>query len=196
MLITDSYRKLNSDLHAGGNYGRHGDKWAERVDQLVQEYHAATVLDYGCGQGSLGRALGEIVREYDPAIPEKSATPSPVDLVVCTDVLEHIEPACLGDVLDHLRDLSRKACFVVIATRPAQKFLADGRNAHLIVETDDYWRKQLGMRFRMVGYEPMAGEFASVLEPLRGWRALIGRVQAKLSAERIPPSASRHAARA
>lgn len=191
MLITDSYRKLNSDLHAGGNYGRHGDKWAAHVEQLVQQYDAATVLDYGCGQGSLARALGEIVSEYDPAISEKASPPLPADLVVCTDVLEHIEPDCLEDVLDDLRALTRKACFVVIATRPAQKFLADGRNAHLIVEPTDFWHKQLTMRFRMVSIDPMTGEFAAVLEPLRGLRSLIGRVRVILSGEHVRPGVSK-----
>jgi hypothetical protein len=138
------------------------------------------VLDYGCGQGSLARAIGDRVKEYDPAIPEKAAAPAPADLVVCTDVLEHIEPDCLAHVLDHLRDLTLKACFVVIATRPAMKFLADGRNAHLIIETDAFWRKQLDMRFRTVSFEPMTGEFAAVIEPLRGWRAIVGRLNVLL----------------
>ena len=172
---------MNSKLHAGGSYGRNGDRWAARVAELIDIYGARTVLDYGCGQGSLGRAIGERVKEYDPAIPEKAGAPAPADLVVCTDVLEHVEPDCLSDVLDHLRNLSRKACFVVIATRPAKKVLADGRNAHLIIETYEFWREQLEMRFRTVHFEPKTGEFAALLEPLRGWRALLGRARTWLS---------------
>ncbi|MDQ3079567.1 MAG: class I SAM-dependent methyltransferase [Pseudomonadota bacterium] len=120
---------MNSDLHAGGSYGRNGDRWAARVQELIDAYEAQSVLDYGCGQGALARAIGERVKEYDPAIPDKADAPAPADLVVCTDVLEHVELDCLSEVLDHLRQLSRKACFVVIATRPAKKVLADGRNA-------------------------------------------------------------------
>ena len=180
MLISDSYRRLNSDLHAGGNYGRNGDKWATRVAEISDRYDASTILDYGCGQGSLARALGARVQEYDPAIVDKSAAPLPADLVVCTDVLEHIEPDCLGDVLDHLRRLSRKACFVVVATRPAMKFLADGRNAHLIIEQDEFWRGRLNRRFKILSWEPMTGEFAAVLEPLKGWRAMLGLLAAKM----------------
>ncbi len=168
MLISDTYRRLNSDLHDGGSYGRNGDRWAARVQELIDTYGAQSVLDYGCGQGALARAIGEKVREYDPAIPEKANAPAPADLVVCTDVLEHVEPDCLSEVLDHLRQLSRKACFVVIATRPAKKVLADRRNAHLIIEPDEFWRGQLGARFQTVHFEPKTGEFAAVLEPLPG----------------------------
>lgn len=174
MLISQSYRALNSALHEGGKYGRHGDKWADKVRHLIDLYQACSVLDYGCGQGSLGRALGQIVREYDPAIAGKDSAPVPADLVVCTDVLEHIEPDCLSDVLAHLYSLSRTACFVVISTRPAQKFLADGRNAHLIVESDDFWRVRLLEHFFVREWIPLDREFAAVLEPLRGRAALHG----------------------
>ncbi|MBC2651533.1 class I SAM-dependent methyltransferase [Novosphingobium aerophilum] len=174
MLITQSYRALNRALHAGGQFGLYGDKWADQISGLVERYGAVSILDYGCGQGSLGRALGPIVREYDPAISGKDGAPVPADLVVCTDVLEHIEPECLPDVLAHLYALSRTACFVVIATRPAQKLLADGRNAHLIVEDDDFWRERLLEHFTVREWVPLDREFAAVLEPLRGVAALRG----------------------
>lgn len=184
MLISDNYRALNASLHQGGNYGRHGDKWAGDVTRLIEKYGAQSVLDYGCGQGSLGSSLGPIVREYDPAIPGKDVLPLPVDLVVCTDVLEHIEPECLADVLDHLRALSRQACFVVISTRAAKKFLADGRNAHLIVEDDDFWRQHLANRFAIVEWISLDQEFAAVLEPLTGAAALAGLLRSALRSPR------------
>ena len=80
------------------------------------------------------------IREYDPAVPGKDAEPQPADLVICTDVLEHIEPDCLNDVLDHIRQVSLKYAFVNVSTRPAVKFLQDGRNAHLIIQPADWWR--------------------------------------------------------
>jgi hypothetical protein len=177
MLISPSYRALNSALHEGGKYGRHGDRWADQVRGLIDRYQASSVLDYGCGQGSLGRALGPVVREYDPAIAGKDSAPIPADLVICTDVLEHIEPDCLPDVLTHIYALSRTACFVVISTRPAQKFLADGRNAHLIVEGDDFWRERLLDHFTVRDWTSLDQEIAAVLEPLRGAIALRGLVR-------------------
>ena len=64
-------------------------------------------------------------------------------MVACTDVLEHIEPDCLDHVLDHLCELAENVAFLVVATAPAQKTLADGRNAHLIVESARWWLPKL-----------------------------------------------------
>ena len=149
MLISDAYRQLNRHLHDQGSYGRKGDKWAERVKGLIEERQPATVLDYGCGQGALGRALDRPIAEYDPAISGKDMMPEPADLVVCTDVLEHIEPECLDAVLDDLQRVTKACLFAVVSTRPAKKFLSDGRNAHLIVEPWEYWQEKLSRRFRI-----------------------------------------------
>lgn len=150
MLISDAYRSLNQDLHEQGSYGRKGDKWTQRVNEMIGQYEPRTVLAYGCGQGALGRSLDIEIAEYDPAIAGKTGMPAPADLVVCTDVLEHIEPELLDNVLDHLRDLTKQALFAVVCTRPAKKFLADGRNAHLIVEPWEFWESKLSERFKIV----------------------------------------------
>src|SRR5262245_3873461 len=155
MLISDAYRALNHELHQRGNYGVSGGKWAGMVRDLAKGFGCRTVLDYGCGQCTLRAALGEVpfeLREYDPALPDKAGMPEKAELVVCCDVLEHVEPDCLYSVLDHLRDLSRKATFLVIATRPAAKFLADGRNAHLIVEKVSWWLPKLENRWKLRGF--------------------------------------------
>lgn len=148
-LISPRYLQLQRALHAQPRgYGGRGDKWAGVVLHVAMDYQATSILDYGCGQGSLARALrskpfGVEVTEYDPAIAGKDALPSAADLVVCTDVLEHIEPERLSAVLQHLRSLARKAIFVVISTKDSNKTLADGRNAHLIIEHGSWWKQQL-----------------------------------------------------
>jgi len=154
-VITPAYRATQAALHLLPNgYGGKGDKWAKAVRDLVRRYDATSVLDYGCGQGALCRALrtelakeGRIetlrIAEYDPAIDGKEGLPYFADLVVCTDVLEHVEPALLANVLGHLRALAKKAVFVVIATRPSNKTLPDGRNAHLILEDAAWWTARL-----------------------------------------------------
>lgn len=149
-VITKTYRALQVELHCRPNgYGGKGDKWAEAVRGLITRFSATSVLDYGCGEGSLKTALDThkpawlSVREYDPAIQGKDGWPDFADLVVCTDVLEHVEPELLGNVLTHLKVLARKAVFVVIATRPSGKVMLDGRNAHLIQEQDDWWAQRV-----------------------------------------------------
>lgn len=149
-LISPQYLELQRELHARPNgYGGKGDKWAAGVADLVESLGAWSVLDYGAGEGSLKKALLPLltrsvrVSEYDPAMPGKDANPEFADLVVCTDVLEHIEPDRLLTVLAHLKVLARKAVFVVVATRPSNKTMTDGRNAHLIVEPGAWWQARL-----------------------------------------------------
>lgn len=148
-LISEKYCDLQRELHVRPNgYGGKGHKWAPAVRDLVAEYDARSVLDYGCGQGALKLALSDLtgvarVDEWDPAVAGKEMWPGFTDLIVCTDVLEHIEPDKLSTVLAHIKVLARKAVFVVIATRPSNKIMADGRNAHLILEDDAWWAARM-----------------------------------------------------
>jgi hypothetical protein len=148
-LISPEYLEMQRLLHAAPRgYGGRGDKWAGIVLQVALKYRCASILDYGCGQGSLMRVLRAQpldldVREYDPAIPGKDVLPQPADLVNVTDVLEHIEPEHLASVLAHIRGLARYAVFAVISTKGSNKILADGRNAHVIIKPGQWWKEQL-----------------------------------------------------
>lgn len=149
-LISQAYLGEQRRLHAmPEGYGGKGDKWAQAVLDLARQYDCWSVLDYGCGEGALARAVLAradrrlAVREYDPAVDGKSDRPSFADLVVCTDVLEHVEPDRLDAVLAHLKSLARRALFIVVATRPSNKTLSDGRNAHLILETPAWWQARI-----------------------------------------------------
>ena len=58
--ISAAYRDEQIWLHAEPRgYGGRGSKWAEVVAWLRTLYGARTVLDYGCGQGSLAAAVIE-----------------------------------------------------------------------------------------------------------------------------------------
>lgn len=146
MLITDDYRALNRDLHKRAVFGQRGARHAPVVRQMLEEYGAGTtVLDYGCGRADLAKAMPDVkVWSYDPAIPQHATLPPPCGIVVCTDVLEHIEPDCLDAVLEHIASLTRKAAHIVIATKPdGHKKLADGRDPHLIVAPAEWWKGEL-----------------------------------------------------
>lgn len=143
-LISAEYADLNARLHRDNlAYGVGGGKHAETVKKLCDSLKTRSVLDYGCGKGYLAKELDFPIWEYDPAIPEKAQSPRPADLVVCTDVLEHIEPDRLGAVLSDLQRCVRKIGYFTIHTGPAMKTLADGRNAHLIQQNESWWRKTL-----------------------------------------------------
>lgn len=169
LLISETYRAANAQLHAKGNYGVSGAKWAPFVDKLARSLGCRSVLDYGCGRGTLAEALGDVpytVFEYDPAIEGKQEKPLRADLVVCGDVLEHIEPECLFDVLDDIHNIARAAVFLVVATRPAAKTLPDGRNAHLIVESAAWWLPKIMDRWRVEQFRDAGGEFCCIGKPL------------------------------
>lgn len=143
-LISAEYRDLNARLHDENMaYGVGGAKHAATVLKLVEATKARSVLDYGCGKGYLAKSLPFGICEYDPCIPGKENPPRPADLVVCTDVLEHIEPERLNYVLADLRRVTLKVGYFVIHTGPAGKTLADGRNTHLIQHGRDWWAAQL-----------------------------------------------------
>jgi hypothetical protein len=169
-LMSRAYVDLQRQLHAAPRgYGGKGDKWATGVRDLVAQFGATSVLDYGCGQGTLVKALRPLVSsfvrlsEYDPAIDGKHALPVFADLVTCCDVLEHVEPEYLDVTLQHLAMLARKAIFVVVATRPSNKTLADGRNAHLIIEDAAWWRTT----FVRMGFTVADGPTSPLAKPSR-----------------------------
>jgi len=173
MLISDYYRVQNRELHRRRpdyGAGQATAHWVPTIARLANAVGAESILDYGCGKGRLKRALvthglDRRVREYDPAIPGNDGTPAPADLVVCTDVLEHVEPECLETVIGDLRRVTRKAGFVTVATRPAKKLLPDGRNAHLIIEPMEWWLQRLWRGFALETLSNGGGEFMVVLTP-------------------------------
>jgi hypothetical protein len=161
MLISDSYRAMNAALHVQGGFGISGGKWAK----TLLEFCTQDILDYGCGNRTLEKALGFPIRNYDPAIPELSAPPEPASLVACTDVLEHVEPECLDAVLDDLRRVTKDTAFLVIATRLASKTLPDGRNAHLIVQPLEWWLEKINQRFFVYDQRVNNGEVVLICGP-------------------------------
>ena len=164
LLISDEYLALQRELHGRGHYGISAGRWAKRAMYHAQSLGCRDMLDYGCGQGQLREALlGTFpVREYDPALEGKDLPPDPADMVYCGDVLEHIEPDHLDAVLDDLKRLARTAVFLVVATIPAQKKLADGRNAHLIVQPFEWWLPQIRRRWIIDEFSGRPHEFSLV----------------------------------
>lgn len=151
MLITEPYRAVNAAQHAHEReWGRQSAKYADDVRDLCKRLQIDAFLDYGCGKQALGIALepfGIKATNYDPAFPEFATSPEPHELVVCTDVLEHVEPECLDAVLEDLRRVTKLIAFLVIATKHSKKSLIDGTNPHKIVQPKEWWVGKLGGMF-------------------------------------------------
>lgn len=149
-LITAGYRELNRKFHEQrADYGISGHLYAEDVKRLVKSIGSHSVLDYGCGKGTLAQSLPFPIWEYDPAIPGKDMPPRKADIVVCTDVLEHIEPECIGPVLEDLARVVQKIGYFVIHTGASIKTLPDGRNAHILQQPSDWWADILSKFFKI-----------------------------------------------
>lgn len=144
-LITPEYRDLNIELHYRiSSYGI-GDRFAPYILELSAAIGARSVLDYGCGKGGMRYALLEAgaglkVYEFDPAIPGKQE-PHYADIVSCADVMEHVEPEFTESVVAELCQLARKAVFVCVSCISGSKLLADGRSAHINVQSPEWWER-------------------------------------------------------
>ena len=154
MLISESYKSQNVEKHNNSKtFGTSGKAYAEHIKALCDRLKTTDILDYGCGKSTLAQSLSFPIQQYDPAILKFSRDPHPADLVVCTDVMEHIEPECVENVLDHLKKLTRIALFATVCTAPALKSLPDGRNTHLTVQPYEWWLPKFWERFRIITFD-------------------------------------------
>jgi len=146
-LVLDEYKELHS-INPG--YGKTGLRLLDYVEPLLEDCKAQCILDFGCGKGALGKSLqtlGYNVTFYDPYVPEHSNLPQGTfDLILCTDVMEHIPRQLVANVLKDLSARSDKILFVISLTF-ADALLPDGTNAHCTIESDDWWYEQIKERF-------------------------------------------------
>ena len=155
-LISEYYTAQNYKLHRHPRgFGASGHRWVDKKDipDIIKKYKIRSLLDYGCGRGTLWKALNEKrhgiaarlrYTGYDPCLPGHDKLPEgKYDLITCTDVLEHIEPEFLDNVLGHIFSLASKIVFFNISLVEANKVLPDGRNAHLIIKPKEWWVAKL-----------------------------------------------------
>ncbi len=144
-IITEEYKEQNRVLHeTNPNYGVSGAKWRGVVRE-ISDWGRLAILDFGCGKQTLSKSLGSAYRvtDYDPCIPGLDAPPDPHPILVCGDVLEHIEPELLDNLLAETRRLCTRRGLFVVHLGPATKVLPDGRNAHLIQKPKAWWSLKL-----------------------------------------------------
>lgn len=153
-LASPGYRQVLMDTHAQAikdekPWGTSARKFVVDIVEFYRRLDACTMLDYGCGQRTLQTSMGKLdppirVMNFDPGIEGLNRLPlKPGELVVCTEVLEHVEFDKLNNVLGHINALAQKGAFLTIACAPANETLADGRNAHLVVENAEWWLQKV-----------------------------------------------------
>lgn len=152
MYASPEYVKEQERLHSKGNYGVMGHQYGPMVSAVIDSMKIDHLLDYGAGKNlSLTKGIKTerpfSYQAYDIGVPEYSGPPKPAQMVACIDVIEHIEPDYLEDVLDHLEELTEEVLFISVHTGPAAKTLSDGRNAHLIQQPLEWWVQKFADRF-------------------------------------------------
>ena len=137
-----------AEVHRRKLYGRSSEILVGYVQkQLDFLPPVRTILDYGCGRSRavdwLGRINDAQVFRYDPALPEFAEMPcESVDLVLCTDVLEHIPEEDIDPLLTRIRGLSQNAYFNISCV-DAVEILPNGENAHCTVRQPGWWERRL-----------------------------------------------------
>lgn len=153
-LITENYLLLNKALHTSTKFGTSGHRYAQKILQIIKLHNIKSLLDYGAGKCTLAKEMQLLdcnlkIISYEPTNPNLIEK-APCDLVVCLDVLEHVEPNLLDNVLDDISGLTKQIAFFSIPTGPASAILQDGRNAHLIQEDLNFWLKKIIPRWSIV----------------------------------------------
>lgn len=154
-MISDSLKKVYQDIHKTTPFGKRS-KFPKYLEEYIRTIKPNSILDFGCGKGNLISKIKETfptidVYGYDPANPmfEKNLDEMKVDMLISSDVLEHVEPEFIDKTIEELKTKS-KYFFHLIACSPAKLILPDGRNAHLIIENNDYWRdKFLSKKYKI-----------------------------------------------
>jgi uncharacterized Rossmann fold enzyme len=154
VTITSEHVERNRQLHLNPVYGLGGKKRKDVVLKLANTLKTNSVLDYGCGKGSLAMAMPFPIWEYDPAIAGKNAVPRPADLVICLNVLEHVEPEMLDNVLGDIVRCAKVMVFAIID-------IASGEIQH----DKDWWSKKLTDYFKIATILQSDTELHCVLEP-------------------------------
>lgn len=124
---------------------------AFEIGTLIKFSNISTAIDYGCGKARAWeeyklRQLWKLrdVQLYDPGVVEYAVKPLAArDLVICTDVMEHVPEHLVDEVLVDICRLANKAVFLNISTRPASKLLVDGSNAHATVKPAAWWQTKI-----------------------------------------------------
>lgn len=150
MNLVDQYKQLHTDekFYSSSVLNIH----KESIRQYIQIYKCESILDYGCAKATQyfvenihnESFFGILPSLYDPAVEQYSILPEgKFDAVISTDVLEHIEKEDLNKVIQEIYSKANKFVYLGVCNIPAVATLVDGRNAHVTLESFDWWHEKI-----------------------------------------------------
>ena len=125
------------------------------ISLFIDYLKPKNILDYGCGNGVLLKLLKHNYTKinidgYDPAIKEFSVIPNNhYDMIINTDVLEHIPKSDIADVLNHIKSLSNNVFFCLHHGK-AWTILPNGENAHITIEPKEWYHNLMKKYFDII----------------------------------------------
>jgi hypothetical protein len=155
-LVSNEYRELLEQKHIKdkGFWGGHIDSKIKFIYNYALEYNCNSILDYGAGSSHFINDINRLypnhsftINEYEPGRKELAKDPPTSDMTVCLDVLEHIEPEKIDNVLKHIYNKTNKIMYFTICTVLSYSTFPNGQNLHLIIENKDWWMKKLSKYF-------------------------------------------------
>ena len=175
-LISNEMKEQNRLLHKEDwSFGIGGKKIAPKLVSWIKEYNIKSILDYGCGKGTLKAQFfkkNPIYKEkirwqnYDPGFEIYDNLPKPADLVIVRDVMEHIEEDKIDANLEYIHSLTKKLVWFMIPKDSSTKKLSDGRNAHITQEPAEWWIKKIETRFEIIQKVKPHHHFKSLCRPI------------------------------
>ena len=144
------FHAVNQDNWAGEALA----EYKHQIFNLIKENNIKTILDYGCGKAKFhsilfnnrkvpGSPMNVNITKYDPAVAQYANKPTGTyDLVLCIDVMEHVQEDKVDEVLKDIFTYSNKV-FLTITCYAAKQILTNGKNAHYTVKDPDWWKEKL-----------------------------------------------------
>lgn len=158
MNLKRNYEKLYQTFHHENPKQFSGKFNAHQIRQiatLVDWAKPERLIDYGSGKGyqylekRAHEAWGGLLPHcYDVGVIQLGKRPSgKFNGLICTDVMEHIDPEdvdeVLNDAFSFLADHGSTFAYFHISTRPAGKTFENGENVHLCVRPSTWWDRKL-----------------------------------------------------
>ena len=177
------YHKQNPTHWIGESLG----EYKYQIWDVIKRNNVKTVLDYGCGKAHFHKLLFNNRRTpgapninitgYDPAyLPFSNRPKEKFDLVLCIDVMEHVQEDQIDNVLKDIFSFSDKIFFTITCYEATQTLL-NGKNAHYTIKEPDWWKEKL---------KPYNGKYTSIFQtrPKRGGK-IINKEEWNPSAETL-----------
>lgn len=129
------------------NYGKTSIKLYDMLEKIINHLNILSVLDYGCGKSKLLDLIKKNkkikIYRYDPAIKKYSKlTKNKTDLVICTDVLQHVPLYDLDRVLKEIKSKGIYILFYIKCTNHKTK-LPNKTYANCTVYDKKWWLEKL-----------------------------------------------------